>query len=35
MTRLYLMKNRSDALSIFQTFYNEIKNQFGMFIHTL
>jgi len=33
VTWLYLMKNRSEALSIFQTFYNEIKNQFNMPVH--
>ena len=31
----WLMKNRSEALSIFQTFRNVIKNHIGMFVHTL
>jgi len=29
------MKNRSELFSIFQIFYNEIKNQFGIFIQIL
>ena len=29
------MKNRSEAISHFQTFCNEIKNQFGISVHTL
>jgi len=29
------MKNHSEALSIFQTFCDEIDNQFGMCVHTL
>ena len=32
---LYLMKNRSEVHSFFETIYNKIKNQFGMFVHTL
>ena len=35
MTLLYLMKNHSEVLSFFQTFYNEINNQFGMSVQTL
>ena len=34
-TWLFLMKNRSELFTIFQTFYNEIKNQFGVSIRTL
>jgi len=33
--RLFLMKNRSELFSIFQSFYHEIRNQFGLFIRTL
>jgi len=29
------MKNRSELFSIFQIFYNEIKNQFGISIRIL
>ena len=29
------MKNRSELFSIFQLFYNEIKNQFGISIRIL
>jgi len=29
------MKNRSELFSIFQIFYNEIKNQFGISIRVL
>jgi len=31
-TWLFLMKNRSKLFYIFQTFFNEIKNQFGVSI---
>jgi len=34
-TWLFLMKNRSELFSIFQTFFNEIKNQFGVSIRIL
>jgi len=34
-TWLFLMKNCSDLFSIFQTFLNEIKNQFGVSIRIL
>jgi len=34
-TWLFLMKNRSELFSIFQTFFNEIKNQFGISIRIL
>jgi len=29
------MKNRSNLFYFFQTFYNEIKNRFGVFIQIL
>lgn len=29
------MKNRSEAFFIFQSFYNEVRNQFGISIQTL
>jgi len=31
-TWVFLMKNRYELFSIFQIFYNEIKNQFGISI---
>jgi len=31
-TQVYLMKDRSELLSIFMSFFNEIKNQFGKII---
>jgi len=34
-TWLFLMKNYSDIFYIFQHFYNEIKNQFGVYIKIL
>ena len=34
-TWVFLMKNRSELFSIFQIFYNEIKNQFGISIRIL
>ncbi|WVY93382.1 hypothetical protein V8G54_032470 [Vigna mungo] len=34
-TWLFLMKNRSELFSIFQSFFNEIKTQFGVSIRTL
>jgi len=34
-TWLFLMKSRYELFSIFQSFYNEIKNQFGVSIRTL
>nr|KYP52255.1 Retrovirus-related Pol polyprotein from transposon TNT 1-94 [Cajanus cajan] len=33
-TWLFLMKSRSKLFFIFQSFYNEIQTQFGVFIHT-
>jgi len=35
MHLVVLMKNRFELFSIFQTFYNEIKTQFGILIWTL
>jgi len=34
-TWVFLLKNRSELFSIFQIFYNEIKNQFGISIRVL
>ena len=34
-TWLFLMKNRAKLFFIFQTFFNEIKNQFGVSIRIL
>jgi len=34
-TWLFLIKSRSELFTIFQSFYNEIKNQFGVSIRTL
>jgi len=34
-TWLFLMKNRSELFSIFQSLFNEIKNQFGVSIRIL
>lgn len=34
-TWLFLMKYRSELFSIFYSFYNEIKNQYGVFFFKL